>query len=231
MTGPHDPAPTRPGPGSPPGRPNVDQSSSGHRRRGSSRPTSSPSRRSRSRRSTSFFFIELLTRRVHVAGVTANPDSAWVTQQARNLAIEERLWGVRFLVRDRDAKFSGPFDEVLRAEGVRVIRTPIRAPRANAFAERFLQDRAPRVPRPRPDLRSSAPRASPPGLRRSLRRGPTSSGTALGRTRGYPNTPGPEDYPNASRTKGRARRSGSRVSLGSVIRIVEPFNTNSRRSS
>jgi len=85
------------------------------------------------------FFIELRTRRVHVVGITAHPDSAWVTQQARNLAIDERLRDVRFLLRDRDAKFSGPFDEELRTEGVRVIRTPIRAPRANAFAERFVR--------------------------------------------------------------------------------------------
>ena len=85
------------------------------------------------------FFIELSTRRVHLAGVTAHPDSAWVTQQARNLAIEERLSGVRFLLRDRDAKFSGPLDDVLRAEGLRVMRTPIRSPRANAFAERFVR--------------------------------------------------------------------------------------------
>ncbi len=83
------------------------------------------------------FFIELSTRRVQLAGVTAQPDSAWVTQQARKLAIEERRSGVRFLLRDRDATFSGPFDDVLRAEGLRVMRTPIRSPRANAFAERF----------------------------------------------------------------------------------------------
>jgi len=87
------------------------------------------------------FFIELHTRRVHVAGVTARPDSAWVSQQARNLAysFEDRPTPVRFLIRDRDAKFSGPFDEVFRTEGLTVIRTPIRAPRANAFAERWVR--------------------------------------------------------------------------------------------
>jgi putative transposase len=85
------------------------------------------------------FFIELGSRRVHLAGVTAHPDSAWVTQQARNLAIDERLRDTRFLVRDRDAKFSGPFDEVFETEGARVIHTPIRAPRANAFAERWVR--------------------------------------------------------------------------------------------
>jgi putative transposase len=85
------------------------------------------------------FAIHLGSRRVHVLGVTRTPDSAWVTQQARNLAVGERLEGIRFLIRDRDSKFSGPFDEVFRSEGVRIIKAPIRAPRANAFAERWVR--------------------------------------------------------------------------------------------
>jgi putative transposase len=85
------------------------------------------------------FAIEVGSRRVHLLGVTRNPDSAWVTQQARNLAVGEWLLGVRFLIRDRDSKFSAPFDEVFRTEGVQVIRTPIRAPKANAFAERWVR--------------------------------------------------------------------------------------------
>jgi putative transposase len=85
------------------------------------------------------FAIHLGSRRVHVLGVTRNPDSAWVTQQARNLAAEECLEGIRFVIRDRDSKFSSPFDEVFGSEGVRIVKTPIRAPRANAFAERWVR--------------------------------------------------------------------------------------------
>jgi putative transposase len=84
------------------------------------------------------FFIELSTRRVHVSGSTARPDSAWVTQQVRNLAITGRLEDKHILIRDRDAKFSGRFDEVLRTEGLAVVQTPIRAPKANAVAERWV---------------------------------------------------------------------------------------------
>jgi putative transposase len=84
------------------------------------------------------FFIELSTRRVHVAGTTSRPDSAWVTQQARNLSLTQELGDKHILLRDRDAKFSGTFDEVFRTEGLSVVRTPVRAPRANAFAERWV---------------------------------------------------------------------------------------------
>jgi transposase InsO family protein len=87
------------------------------------------------------FFIELGSRRVHLGGCTANPDATWVTQQARNLARErpDAESPVRFLVRDRDTKFIGAFDEVFRSEAVRVLRTPPRAPRANAYAERWIR--------------------------------------------------------------------------------------------
>jgi putative transposase len=87
------------------------------------------------------FFIELQSRRVHLAGLTANPAGTWVVQQARNLTITlaERPRPVRFLVHDRDTKFSAAFDEVFRSEGAHVIRTPIQAPNANAHAERWVR--------------------------------------------------------------------------------------------
>ena len=87
------------------------------------------------------FFIELGGRRVHLAGCSANPDGAWVTQQARQFAwtLQEHPSRFRFLIRDRDSKFTLNFDAVFDSEGIRVIKTPLRAPKANATAERFVR--------------------------------------------------------------------------------------------
>ncbi len=87
------------------------------------------------------FFIEVGTRRVHLAGCTAHPTAAWVTQQARQFAwtLQEAGTSPRFLIHDRDAKFPPSFDTVFVAEGIAIVRTPYRVPTANAYAERWVR--------------------------------------------------------------------------------------------
>ena len=77
-------------------------------------------------------FIELSTRQVYLAGITANPTGEWATQQARNIieTFVDRTEPIRFLIHDRDSKFTAGFDEVFRTDAIRTIRTPVRAPRA-----------------------------------------------------------------------------------------------------
>src|SRR5213076_600954 len=84
-----------------------------------------------------FFIIELDRRRVHLAGITAHPTGAWVTQAARNLLmdLDEQAHRFRFLIRDRDSRFTAVFD----AAGIEAVKTPPRAPKANAYAERWVR--------------------------------------------------------------------------------------------
>ncbi len=86
------------------------------------------------------FFIEVGSRRVHLGGVSAHPTGEWVAQQARNLAwqLQDSVLSVTHVLHDRDSKFSDAFDEVFVAAGVKVVRLPFRAPRANAYAERWV---------------------------------------------------------------------------------------------
>jgi putative transposase len=120
------------------------------------------------------FFIELATRRVRVAGITRNPDGQWVTQQARNVLMQLEDEGAepRFLIRDRDSKFTRDFDEVFRSEGIRVIKGAGAGAPSTGARRALGRESAPRVPRPAADPRPPPRGACRDHLHAALQRAP-----------------------------------------------------------
>jgi putative transposase len=140
-------------------------------------------------------FIELATRKVYLAGVTANPTGEWATQQARNIieTFIDRSQPIRFLIHDRDSKFTAAFDEVFRSEAIRIIRTPVRAPRERLHRA-LNRQHPPRVPRSASDPQPPPPRTSPAGPTSGIttRIAPTAHSTSDRQT---PASPSPDPLP------------------------------------
>src|SRR5262249_23751706 len=118
------------------------------------------------RRIYALIAIEHGSRRAHLIGVSAHPTGAWTTQAARNLMMDlaDRATTIKFLLRDRDSRFTTAFDAVFAANDIRMLTSPPGAPRANAICERMIANTAPRATRQDPDCRRTPPAPDPHGL-------------------------------------------------------------------
>ena len=180
------------------------------------------------------FFISLATRRLESIACTANPDSAWVTQQARNLVIQLGEQGGRFelLIHDRDTTFSRAFDEVFRTEGIEVIRTPVRNAERERLRRALGTHRPQPLPRSDPHLRTPTSRTSAARVQPPLQRAPAAprppAHTAQRRRQGRSRSPTRRVRDPSTRPP---RRTDPRVPTSSVIGFTHPTRASPRRVS